>query len=119
MTDFASMDLLTLWAAVVGGLLPLLLALVNRRTWSSGIKQGVMLVGVAIATVGTMVIGGKFLPDDLYSWRDWARVAFVVYLMTVAAYRANWKPSGVTDRLEVAQILPRRALPENPEGGAE
>lgn len=117
--DYLSLPLPALWAAAVGLVLPVLLAVVNRRDWQPGTKAGVMLAAVGVSTVVTMLITGVFVPEDVRSWRAWLSSALVCFLTTTAVYRSVYKPSGVTDRIEAATSpAPKRALLEA-EGGSD
>lgn len=76
---------------------PLLTAFVNRPDWSRGIRQSVA-VGVSVA----LAVGALFLTNGFDSATDVAaKIALVIGLSTIA-YEALWKPTGVTEKIELA-----------------
>lgn len=114
--DYQSLPLTELWAAFVGLILPLVIAVINRRAWSSGVKAMVAFACVLISTAITLLISGALIPGD-QTWRNWLAALLIVFLMTKVSYDAIWKPTSVTDRIEnsVNVGTHRRALPEAPE----
>lgn len=107
--DLWSLDLVQLWDIVLGILLPLVIAIVTRATWSSRLKTVVMLVFVLVTTVIAELFAGRLQQPD--GWRGLIASVLVVFLLTVTTYRHVYKPAGVTTRLEALTTpAPRRAL---------
>ena len=84
-------------AGVLSALAPLVVALLNRPSWSAGRKQLVALaVSVGLAVVALAVTGG------FTSGQDVATVVLAVVGATQAAYALVWKPTGVAPAVEAA-----------------
>jgi VIT1/CCC1 family predicted Fe2+/Mn2+ transporter len=90
------MSNLAMWSALVGTLLPLLVAFVNRSSWSSGAKATVALLSSAAAGAVTAWLNG-----DL-SGRDVTTAVLIVATATVASYHGFWKPTTIAPALEEA-----------------
>jgi VIT1/CCC1 family predicted Fe2+/Mn2+ transporter len=90
------MSNLAMWSALVGTLLPLLVAFVNRSTWSSGAKAVVAVISSAIAGTVTAWLNGEL------SGRDVVTAILIVATATVASYHGLWKPTTIAPAIEEA-----------------
>lgn len=90
------MSNLVMWTALVGTLMPVLIAFVNRTTWSSGTKATVALVSSAVAGIATAWLNGEL------AGRDVIAAVLVAATATTVAYHAWWKPTGIAPALEEA-----------------
>ncbi|MEU7228945.1 hypothetical protein [Streptomyces chrestomyceticus] len=91
----------------VGGLLPLLTAIVQRPHWSAGIKQIVAVAMALIAGVTTVISSGGL---DLlqHGWLTFGTIGAVI-AASQAAYDLIWKPSSLAPAIESA-TTPKKAL---------
>ena len=109
------------WQAVLGILLPLLVATVTQKQWKPGTKSAVMVILVALTT-----IIGLFAEDNTHpvTLREWFITFCTVFVLTVTTYRHVWKPMGVSERIEekinvipsgASSPAPARAASEEPQ----
>lgn len=92
------MDHLTMWSALVGALLPALVALVNREHWPAWAKG---LTAVASSAVAGGVTA--WLSGDL-TGATWLQSTLIVAGATLASYRLWWHPTGVAATIEQAHL---------------
>jgi hypothetical protein len=82
------------WAAVVGFVLPVLVAIINREPWSPWLKAVIaLLTSVAGGTV-TALLAGQF------TGTTWLQAIGVSFAASQVFYMAWWKKSGITDWIE-------------------
>jgi hypothetical protein len=91
--DVSNLDM---WSALVGFLLPPVVAVANRPTWPSWARAGVTVAGCVLAALGTAWLNGTFDGGDL------TRSALVVGFAAFGTYRAFWHPSGIAPAIEKA-----------------
>lgn len=82
------------WAAVVGFVLPALVALVNREEWKPWVKGVVAILASVAAGTVTALIAGQF---DQKTWVESIGVAFVA---SQAAYLTWWKNTKIASWIE-------------------
>lgn len=81
---------------LLGVISPLGIAVVQQTYWSKAVKQAVLVVVSLVLGVVTVAASGQFNPGDLVT-------TFVLVLVAAqVAYKAAWKPSGVTAKIESA-----------------
>lgn len=85
---------LSQWSALVGFLLPLIVAKIQSEKWSNQVRTIVGVAACAIAAVVTAYI------DKTLNLHNFVQSAIVIFLMTKTSYLAVWKPTGTTDKLE-------------------
>lgn len=85
-----------LWAAALGYLLPLAIAVVAQPRWSGAVKGILMLVTAVLDGLGTAYFNGDFSGKPIVTCILVAAVAIGV------AYRTVWKPSGIAPGIERA-----------------
>ncbi|MGW2936090.1 hypothetical protein ACWDA7_30530 [Streptomyces sp. NPDC001156] len=85
-----------LWAAALGYVLPLAIAVVNQPRWRGWVKGLLMLVVAAGDGAGTAYFGDQFHGRSVVSTVLIAAIAIGV------AYHTVWKPSGIAPALERA-----------------
>lgn len=82
------------WAAIVGFVLPALVAIINREEWKPWIKAVVaLLASVCVGTV-TALLSGSF------TGTTWVQAIAVVFAASQLAYHTWWKNSDITDWIE-------------------
>jgi hypothetical protein len=82
------------WAALIGAVLPILIAIVQQPRWSSQVRQ-VIAVGVAaLGGVGTVLASGNF------DAQNWLVTLVAVIGAAQASYALIFKPSGVAAKIE-------------------
>jgi apolipoprotein N-acyltransferase len=104
-TEVSDKDLI---GAVGAFLLPLLIALAQRPTWSDRRRA---VVGFAIVFAWTLLVfffvgGDAPLATD---WRAWLRLALVNFVTAIASYQGLWKQIGWAQRVEGATSPPSGA----------
>lgn len=88
--------------ALVGALMPLVIALINQAHWSPRVKGGVALGVCVLAAALTEVLRGSS------DWRDWRNTGVVVFGAALFLYRTWWQPSGITDTVERATTFSQK-----------
>lgn len=87
------MDNAQMWATLVGFWLPLLISVIQKETWTSGIKAWVAFVACVVAAMGTVYFTG--------GWTDNSPSVFLLIFVTaVASYKSLWHPTGISDKIE-------------------
>lgn len=87
---------LDLWAAVVGALMPGLIAVVNRPSWPAWARAAVAVVVSVIAGAMTAYLGG-----DLHGISI-VRAILLTLFSALGFYKLIWHPSGVAVAIEKA-----------------
>src|SRR4051812_37277217 len=82
------------WSALVGFLLPLLVAFVQRQHWSNNVRTIVGVAACAIAAILTTWIEGNL------NLHNFGQSVIVIFMMTKTSYLAVWKPTGTTQTIE-------------------
>jgi len=85
-----------LWAAALGYLLPLAIAIVAQPRWTGAVKGLLMLAVAILDGVGTAYFNGEFSGKSIVTCMLVAAVAIG------AAYHLLWKPSGIAPGIERA-----------------
>lgn len=85
---------LQMWSLIVGTLLPLVVAVVQRRTWPDWLRSAIMVAVSALAAAGTAYFQG-----DL-TGRRFVEAGLVIIVATIATYQGLWKPTGVAPAIE-------------------
>lgn len=84
------------WAALIGAMLPLLIAVVNRPQWTAQMKQ---IIGIAVAAIGGI---GTVLASGNFDAQNWLVTLVAVIGASQAAYALIWKPTKVAPKIEQA-----------------
>jgi uncharacterized membrane protein len=87
-------DTLTL-SMILGAVAPLVVAVINRPSWSSQKKQ---LVAVAASVVAAVV--ALFLTDGFNDVGDTSAIVLLVIGTAQAAYALIWKPTNIALAIE-------------------
>jgi hypothetical protein len=87
---------LDMWSALVGSLMPPVVAVANRPTWRPWVKGAVTIGSCLVAAVVTAYLNGTASGGDL------TRSGLVVALTAVGTYRVFWRPSGIAPAIEKA-----------------
>ncbi|MFC8676664.1 hypothetical protein ACFUEN_28765 [Streptomyces griseorubiginosus] len=99
-----------LWAAVLGYLLPPLIAIPVQRHWAGPVKGIFMLLVAAGDGLGTAYFNGEL------SGRSVVTCTLTAALAIGVAYHTLWKPSGIAPRIEGATST--RTTPVRAVGGS-
>ncbi len=82
------------WSALVGLLLPGLVAIVNRESWKPWVKAVVAVAAsVLVGTVTALLSGG-------FTGVTWVQALVIVSVASQVAYHTWWKNSGISDWIE-------------------
>lgn len=82
------------WSALVGILLPGLVAIINHENWKSWIKAIIALAAsVVVGTVTALLSGG-------FSGATWVQAVGVVFVASQVAYHTWWKNSDISSWIE-------------------
>jgi hypothetical protein len=87
---------LLMWNALVGVLLPMVIAFVNQAHWSPTAKGIVSLILAIVAAGGTAWFNGAFTGRGVLS------SILVVATLAYNTYRTFWQPSGIAPAFERA-----------------
>lgn len=96
MTDAFAVD------ALIGALLPLVIALVNQAHWDAKVKGVVALAACAAAATLAEVLRGAL------DWSDWRNAVVVIGGAAFLSYKTLWQPSTIAPALEQATTLSRK-----------
>lgn len=88
-TDLAS------WAAILGIVLPMLVALLQRDHWSSTVNG--VIFGVACVVASVVYAYAKY--GGNFTWVHWESALLPVIVWGVALYHTYYKPAGITSAL--------------------
>jgi VIT1/CCC1 family predicted Fe2+/Mn2+ transporter len=95
-SNISLMSDLDLWSAVVGAVLPLLIAVVVRSHWTSQLKGAVTVASCLLVGGVTALVSGYL--DGISIMRS----VLVVLFSTVLTYATLWYPSGIAPAIEEA-----------------
>lgn len=81
------------WTTVVGVLLPLAIAVINRERWASG-EKALAAIGICVlAAAGDVFFKGQF------SLKNWSQTALYIFFLVVTSYAGFWRPTGIADKV--------------------
>lgn len=99
------------WAALVGFLLPALVAIINRAEWKPWIKGVVALLASVLVGTVTALLAGSFTGSS------WIQAIGIVFAASQVSYHTWWKNTDITNWIEqLFNVFPGRTAP--PLGGA-
>lgn len=81
-------------AAIAGFVAPPLIAVINRKHWSSEVKA------VSAFLVCVLVALGTAWYEQEVDWHNLRAVLPVVFGSAILTYNQFWKPSGIADAIE-------------------
>ena len=87
---------LALANALVGFVLPNVIALLNQARWVARVKALVAFAACAVAAVLTTYVAGSLVPGDLLF------SALIVFGAAQVSYQQLWHPTGVAPAIEQA-----------------
>ncbi len=106
------MSNLVMWSAIVGFLLPNIVAVVQQPKWSEPLRAGLTAVACLIAGFGTAYFNGQFSVGDVVG------SVLVTGVSAISFYKGFWKPTGVASAIENAtSSTPPRAEALHPDDG--
>lgn len=85
---------LEMWSLLVGFFLPPAIALIQRKSWSDGIRALVAFAICIIAALGTCYFNGSLDGRSLVS------AMLTVVVTAIATYKGFWHKTGVSDAIE-------------------
>lgn len=88
------MDNLTMWTLIVGFILPNVIAVVQRPSFSKRVRTVVTALFCAAGGAGTAYFNGEFNAKDIVT------SMLIVGVATITFYQGFWKPSGVSPAIE-------------------
>lgn len=89
-------DNLTLYMAVLGWLIPLVISFVKQAGWSKTVKGLIAAVVSVVSAIIAAAIAGHWNPEDV------TRSILIVLTLSQVSYVTFWKSSGIDDRIEEA-----------------
>lgn len=98
---------LALYAAVIGSLLPLVIAFIQREHWSSQIRSLVAFAAVFVAGLGTAYFDGDFTTKGVVG------AILIVFTTARTTYAALWQPTGVAQKIESATTATPKVAASN------
>ena len=87
---------LEMWSLLVGVLLPIVVATINRSVWPGWAKAAVVIVTSSAAGGVTAWLTG------VLTGGTWLHSALVVGVAAVGSWRVFWRPSGIGPAVERA-----------------
>lgn len=96
------MNDLQMWSLVVGTLAPTLIAVLQQPWWPKWARTVVTALFCLVAGGVTAWLSGEL------TGRGVATAVLLVLVAALATYRSLWKPSGVTDAIEIVTTSDRR-----------
>lgn len=88
-----------MYAAILGTVMPAIIAFVNQRRWPNWVR-GLVALGLSIIT-GFLA---SYFRGNVFGG-DWVRTALVVATAAVVSYHVWWKPSTIAPAIEVATSI--------------
>lgn len=82
------------WSALIGFLLPLLVAVVQQSHWSKAVRTVIGIIAVLVTSFVTTAVEGKL------TWDRWAESLVVVFVLAMTAYKSVWVPLGAAPLIE-------------------
>lgn len=83
-------------SALVGVLLPLLVAIIQQENWSAHVRTLIGVICIIVATTVTAWAEGKL------NLHDWATSLITIFTLTQVSYHTLWKTTGVAPAIEHA-----------------
>jgi small basic protein len=90
------MGRLEMWALIVGFVMPLVIAVVQRSTWTQTVRALVMAVSSLIAGGLTAYFAGQLNGVDVTT------SVLIVAIAAIASYVGFWRPTTVAPKIEAA-----------------
>lgn len=87
---------LEMWSALVGALMPPLIAIVNQSHWSKAWRGIISVASCVVAAAVTCWLRG-----DL-SAGNYAHSVLVILTAALGSYHVFWRPSSIAPAIEVA-----------------
>jgi len=94
------------WAAGVGFVLPILVAIINREEWKPWLKAVVSLLASVAGGTVTALLGGEF------TGANWLTAIGVAFGASQVFYHTWWKNSDITSWIEqTINVVSRKVIP--------
>lgn len=93
-----------MWALIVGFFLPIGIAVIQQRHWSTGFRAVIGFLICLLAAVGTVLI-----QVGSWDWHKWVQSALLIVVTAISTYEGFWKKTGIAPSVEASTT---------PKGGA-
>lgn len=104
------MDNLTMWTLIVGFLLPTVIAVVQRPTFSKRVRTVITASFCAVGGAGTAFFNDEFVARDIVT------SILIVGVSTITFYNGFWKTTGITPAIEAKTSPDSEGGTSNPVG---
>lgn len=88
------------WEIITSFALPLLIAMITQKNWSSVLKAWTMFGVSAVVTIVQL-----FIRDELNDWTDPVASILKIMALTIAFYVGFWKTTGIAPKVEDATTV--------------
>lgn len=92
------------WAALVGILLPALVALLQREHWGDTVNAIIFGAACVIASV----IFGWIKYGDNFTWAHWEGSLLAIVAWGIGTYKLYWKPSLIAAKARAFPQIPSK-----------
>lgn len=100
------------WSGLVGTFLPMVIAVILQKSWSTPFKAVASLLTCLAAATVTTAAQGKLDP------KNWTESAAIVFTAAMVSFHSFWKPTGIADAVEKATSKTTSVPPGNAEPGS-
>lgn len=108
-TAYSNLDTVQVASLLVGVFIPILVALVTKRTTSSTVKS-LLLLGLS-AVSGFLT---EYINSANFRWQQALMTTIVTFVIGVATHYGLWTPTGVRDKAQASLV---KDTPPRPDGG--
>jgi uncharacterized membrane protein YfcA len=92
---------LEMWAAIVGFLLPPVMAILQQTKFDTALKAILAFIACLAVSVPTVYLQGS---GD-FTWERWSTALLTILTTAMATYHGFWKPTNVAPTIEKATNL--------------
>jgi hypothetical protein len=85
-----------MWAAIVGFVLPPVIAIIVQEKWKPGLKAIVAFGACLLSAVGTVYLQGP----DTFTLSRWVTASLTTLTVAIATYHGLWRPTGTAPAIE-------------------
>lgn len=93
-----------MWALIVGFFLPVGIAVIQQKSWSTGFRAIVGFLMCLVAAAGQILIQ---VGD--WDWHTWIKSSLLIFVTAISTYESFWKKTGIAPSVETSTT---------PKGGA-
>lgn len=92
---------LTMWAGIVGFLMPIVISIIKQSGWSDAAKSVLAFACCLAAAVGTAYFSGNFIGQDVVT------CFLITFTIAIGSYYGFYKPTGISGAIEKATSFGR------------